>query len=94
MIVIANSGLINFKKTGTIRTRGVLSKKGEKKALDFFLVLLPQSQLWYFYRYHPHIKVFLVVPKVLLYSRYQQLRAIWDKFKFIMLSGSLTFKTM
>jgi len=51
MIVVANSGLINFKKTGTIRTRGVLSKKGEKKALDFFLVLLPKSQLYYFYRY-------------------------------------------
>jgi hypothetical protein len=39
MIVSANSGSINFKKTGTIRTRGVLSKKSEKKELDFFLVL-------------------------------------------------------
>jgi hypothetical protein len=41
MIKVANSGSINFKKTGTIRTRGVLSKKDEKKALDFYLILLP-----------------------------------------------------
>jgi len=61
MIVVANSGLINFKKTGTIRTRGVLSKKGEKKALDFFLVLLPKSQLYYFYRYL--ISVLSIVPQ-------------------------------
>jgi hypothetical protein len=45
MIVIANSGSINFKKTGSIRTGRVLSKKGEKKELDFFLVLLPEAQL-------------------------------------------------
>jgi hypothetical protein len=43
MIADANSGSINFKKTGKIRTRGVLSKKDEKKVLDFFLVLLPLS---------------------------------------------------
>ena len=45
MIAVANSGSINLKKTGTIRTRGVLSKKGEKKGLDFFLVLLPIAQV-------------------------------------------------
>jgi hypothetical protein len=36
MIVVANSSSINFKKTGTIRTRGVLSKKSEKKSLTYF----------------------------------------------------------
>jgi hypothetical protein len=36
MIVVANSGSINFKKTGTIRTGRVLSKKSKKKCLTFF----------------------------------------------------------
>jgi len=44
MIVVVHSGSINFRKTGTIRTRGVLSKKDEKKVLAFFLVLLPKSK--------------------------------------------------
>jgi len=38
MNVVANSGSINFKKTGSIRTVGVLSKK---ILIDNFLVPLP-----------------------------------------------------
>jgi hypothetical protein len=44
----------------------VLSKKGEKKEFDFFLVLLPIAQLYYFYRYHPNITAFLVAAKAVV----------------------------
>jgi len=55
MIVVVHSGSINFRKTGTIRTRGVLSKKDEKKVLAFFLVLLPLSLSARFSGYNSYI---------------------------------------
>ena len=36
-------------------------------------VILPKSQVYYFYRYHAYITGFFVVPKALLYSRNMQL---------------------
>ena len=42
-------------------------------------VILPKSQLCYFYRYHPYITAFLVVSKPVVNSRYLQFRLTCDK---------------